>query len=290
MLRGTVNNSKLRSVVNTSVEFRGGTNNANYDSYLESDPFKCLLGKPRTNTTRANFRTYARNIGKELLSYDQYKAIFYWNYIIEYANFNSQANYNANLTSDGYHQGGLGAGLTTWDSSSWSTYNGYNPITPCGYGNDIGNFTGIKTITIGDKSFQMPRWRGFDNPFGDIWTNVDGCVLKIPNMYIILNKEDYTDSLDNIKYSRMYSTLPTTNGNIKSFQLGEYADMVPKTVGGNATTYMCDHHWQNSNLNTLLVGGDVHYGSYAGLASFDGGSSVGHAHAYVGARGVFVKD
>lgn len=288
--RGTVNNSKLRSVVNTSAEFRGGTNNANYDSYLESDPFKCLLGKPRTSTTRANFRTYARNIGKELLSYDQYKAIFYWNYIIEYANFNSQADYNANLTSDGYHQGGLGAGLTTWDWNSWNTYNGGNPITPCGYGNDIGNFTGIKTITIGDKSFQMPRWRGFDNPFGDIWTNVDGCVLKIPNMYIILNKEDYTDSLDNIKYSRRYSTLPTTNGNIKSLQLGEYADIVPKTIGGSDTTYMCDYYWQNSNLNTLLVGGRVYGGSLAGLTNFSGSVSVGSAPADVGARGVFVKN
>ena len=136
----------------------------------------------------------------------------------------------------------------------------------------------------------MPRWRGFDNPFGDIWTNVDGCVLKIPNMYIILNKENYTDSLDNIKYSRMYSTLPTTNGNIKSLQLGEYADMVPKTVGGSATTYMCDYYWQNSNLNTLLVGGSVDDGSNAGLAGFDGCFSVGDAFASVGARGVFVKD
>lgn len=287
--RGTVNSSKLRSVVNTSAEFRGGTNNTSYDSYLESDPFKCLLGKPRTNITRANFRTYARNIGKELLSYDQYKAIFYWNYVIEYANFNSQADYNANLTSDGYRQGGLGAGLTTWDWNSWDTYNGNNPITPCGYGNDIGNFTGIKTIIVGSKTFQMPRWRGFDNPFGDIWTNVDGCVLKIPNMYILLNKENYTDSLDNIKYSRMYSTLPTTNGSIKSLQLGEYADMVPKTVGGNTTTYMCDYYWQNSNLNTLLVGGGVSDGSRAGLANFDGYGSVGYADAGVGARGVFVK-
>ena len=287
--RGTVNSSKLRSVVNTSAEFRGGTNNTSYDSYLESDPFKCLLGKPRTNITRANFRTYARNIGKELLSYDQYKAIFYWNYVIEYANFNSQADYNANLTSDGYRQGGLGVGLTTWDWNSWGTYNGNNPITPCGYGNDIGNFTGIKTIIVGSKTFQMPRWRGFDNPFGDIWTNVDGCVLKIPNMYILLNKENYTDSLDNIKYSRMYSTLPTTKGSIKSLQLGEYADMVPKTVGGNTTTYMCDYYWQNSNLNTLLVGGGVRDGSFAGLAGFCGYISVGGTYASVGARGVFVK-
>ena len=109
-------------------------------------------------------------------------------------------------------------------------------------------------------------------------------------MYIILNKEDYTDSLDNIKYSRMYSTLPTTNGSIKSLQLGEYADMIPKTVGGSATTYMCDYYWQSSNLNTLLVGGGVNDGSNAGLAAFNGSLSVGIASAHVGARGVFVKD
>ena len=109
-------------------------------------------------------------------------------------------------------------------------------------------------------------------------------------MYIILNKENYTDSLDNIKYSRRYSTLPTTNGSIKSLQLGEYADMVPKTVGGSATTYMCDYYWQNSNLNTLLVGGGVCDGSFTGLAFFRGNISVGSANAYVGARGVFVKD
>lgn len=55
------------------------------------------------------------------------------------------------------------------------------PITPCGYCNDIGNFTGIKELVIPEtvvdesttastKTFKVPRWRGFDNPFGDIWT------------------------------------------------------------------------------------------------------------------------
>ena len=66
--------------------------------------------------------------------------------------------------------------------------------------------------------------------------------------------------------------------------------MVPKTVGGNSTTYMCDYYWQNSSLNTLLVGGSVHFGSVAGLAGVVGSNSVGSASAGVGARGVFVKD
>jgi len=65
--------------------------------------------------------------------------------------------------------------------------------------------------------------------------------------------------------------------------------MVPKTVGGNASIYMCDYYWQNSNLNTLLVGGSVDNGSSAGLTYFNGDLSVGSTYATVGARGVCLK-
>jgi hypothetical protein len=40
----------------------------------------------------------------------------------------------------------LGPGLTTWDWGSWSTYNGNYAITPCGYTNEFGNFSGVKAI------------------------------------------------------------------------------------------------------------------------------------------------
>ena len=66
-------------------------------------------------------RTYARNAGSELLCYEYYKWIIYWLFVIEYATFNSQATYNAALTSDGYHQGGLGAGIS--NMSDWDMYN-----------------------------------------------------------------------------------------------------------------------------------------------------------------------
>lgn len=52
------------SVVNTSSYCRGGNNSSSSDTYLESDKFRTNLGKPRTNTSRANFRTYAKNAGK----------------------------------------------------------------------------------------------------------------------------------------------------------------------------------------------------------------------------------
>lgn len=142
---------KAVSVVNTTTQFRGGNNASANDSYLESDPFRSNLGKPRTNISRANMRTYATNAGSEMLCYEYYKWIFYWAWVIEYATFNSQAAYNAELTADGYRQGGLGNGVT--NMNNWNEYNGTNPITPCGYCNEIGNFTGIKEIPTAQYTY-----------------------------------------------------------------------------------------------------------------------------------------
>lgn len=313
--RNTVDNTvsatpKAVSVVNTTEAFRGGGNRAQFDEYLTTeldtkDAFRSDLGKPRTNVSRANMRTYATNAGSELLCYEYYKWIFYWNYVIEYANFNSQAAYNAELTSDGYRQGGLGPGVTDWSNSatSWSGYNGTYPITPCGYCNDIGNFTGIKdlvipectatneTDTVATKTFKVPRWRGFDNPFGDIWTNLDGVVIQrtaaneISSVYTTTNKEEFTDVIGS-KTIAGYEV--AQDGYIKEFDLGETAEIIPSfCTGASATTYICDYHSCNATsteLHTLLVGGGAYSGGGAGLGSFDSILGVGTAGSNVGFR------
>lgn len=137
---------KTASVVNTTSSYRGGGNRSYLDNYLAIDLARTDLGKPGTSLPRSMARKYATNAGSELLCYEYYKWIFYWNYVIEYANFNAQAAYNAELTSDGYRQGGLGNGIS--NMSNWEWYNGYYPVTPCGYGNSIGNFTGVKPLVI----------------------------------------------------------------------------------------------------------------------------------------------
>lgn len=313
--RNTVDNTvsatpKAVSVVNTTEAFRGGGNRAQFDEYLTTkletkDAFRSDLGKPRTNVSRANMRTYATNAGSELLCYEYYKWIFYWNYVIEYANFNSQAAYNAELTSDGYRQGGLGPGVTDWSNSatSWSGYNGTYPITPCGYCNDIGNFTGIKdlvipectatneTNTVATKTFKVPRWRGFDNPFGDIWTNLDGVVIQrtaaneISSVYTTTNKEEFTDVIGS-KTIAGYEV--AQDGYIKEFDLGETAEIIPSScTGASATTYICDYHPCNATsteLRTLRVGGGADNGGHAGLGYFFSGNDVGGAGSFVGFR------
>ena len=75
------------SVVNTHDYCRGGGDRSAYDAYLATDPYRSDLGKPRTSMPRSTMRTYSRNAGSEMLSYLEYKNIFYWLYVIEYANF-----------------------------------------------------------------------------------------------------------------------------------------------------------------------------------------------------------
>lgn len=306
--RSTVNQTgnKAVSVVNTTAQFRGGGNRTANDTYLSSDKFRSDLGKPRTNISRANMRTYAANAGSEMLCYEYYKWIFYWAWVIEYATFNSQATYNAELTADGYHQGGLGPGITDWNNNAngWSGYNGTYPITPCGYCNDIGNFTGIKELvipetvvdestTVPTKTFKVPRWRGFDNPFGDIWTNLDGIILERTaanqpsSVYTTSNPSAFGD--DNTAKGKMTVAGKeiASDGYTKDFDLGSKGEIIPSVVGGSATTYMCDYHWCNAastSLRTLVVGGFADNGGFAGLGTFGSDHGVGAVRSLVGFR------
>lgn len=294
------------SVVNTNVYCRGGGNRSESDQYLATDPFRTDLGKPRTNISRATMRTYSRNAKSQMLSYDQYKNIFYWLYVVEYANFNSQEAYNATLTDEGYRQGGMGASITTMDK--WNEYNGYYPLTPCGYGNTLGNRTGLVSLTIPEftygadntvraaQTMQMARWRGFDNPFGDIWTNLDGIIIDAdadnhPNnmnyVYTCQDASKYADTL-NDSYVKVGEEIHQ-DGYTKSFDLGDSAHIIPHVMGGDTTKYICDYHWtgdKNKTLRTLIVGGRAGGGASAGLGGFGSAGGVSGAWTAIGFRSV----
>lgn len=295
------------SVVNTSSYCRGGGNRGEYDKYLATDPFRTDLCKPITDIDRGNMRVYSEYAHSQMLSYDQYKNIFYWLYVVEYANFNSQEAYNATLTNEGYRQGGMGTGITT--IKNLVQYNRNFPLTPCGYGNILGNRTGLVSLTIPEFTYdedtntaaaqtvQMPRWRGFDNPFGDIWTNLDGIIVEGNNYKITINyvytcqdASKYADILNDsyVKVGREINQ----SGFTKSFDLGDAAHIIPNVMGGNGTKYICDYHRVDStgkSLQTLLVGG-VSSGSgsstSAGIGAFNSGVSPYYSHSNVGFRTV----
>ena len=295
------------SVVNTHDYCRGGNGDRSAnDVYLETDPSRSDLCKPRTNLYRYETRLYSRRVGSQMLSYDQYKNIFYWLYVIEYANFNCQEVYNETLTNEGYKQGGLGAGVTTINDVHWFYYNDRRPLTPCGYCNEFGNGTGLKTMTVvtpttsgGDPTqtynFSVPRWRGFDNPFGDICTNLDGIIIQgnaegnPKTVYTTTDPNNYGDNESAKNAMEIAGHQIYQDGYTKEFDLGEAAHIIPKSVGGDTTKYKCDYHWtgiKGTSLNTLLVGGRAYNGASAGLGSFNSDTSPSYSMANIGFRTV----
>lgn len=298
------------SVVNTSAYCRGGVNNEDKDMYLTGidgvgetvakNIFRTDLGKSSVMTSRTSARTYARNANSELLSYDQYKNIFYWLYVIEYANFNCQEEYAGPgvVDSNGYHVGGLGPGIT---NVSYQKYNLGSPVTPCGYGNMYGNNTWIVPIVLPalrdeeETTHLMPRWRGFDNPFGDIYTLLEGinidCSQDYNGMSYVYTCQDPTKYSDTITddYEKVGEEIYQDNY-IKCFDLGNSAHIIPSSVTNNTVQYKCDYHYVGNQGNTtprvVLVGGNGIETSKAGVGLFNSINSAAYTSTDVGFRTV----
>lgn len=293
--------NKLCSVVNTTADYRGGNNQSAWDGTYRSQ-----LGMPATSISLTNFRNYARNRNNgdtrwNCNTYDVQKWLF-WLFAIEYCTFNSQAAFNANLDANGYHQGGLGDGVTTWDITSWSNYNGYYPLIPCGTTDTLGNGTGVVSYTIKDsggsdlKTFSVPRYRGIENPFGHIWKWTDGVLVDVvsgssgtsavyacsrPSLFSFTSYSNYR-SVGNELRSTSY---------VKEIHYGEYGDITAKTGGGRVNTYFHDYHYTDtgsSSLRGLLFGGSALHGAHAGLVYSRSDIVPSTTYADVGSRLCFV--
>ena len=297
---------KLASVANSTATFRGGNNNSSLDSGDATQ-----LGKPLTNTSRANFRTYARNRYSSSYSispyawnmYDMFTHNILWIlYTIEYASTNSQLAVNNKLDSNGFKQGGLGNGVTTISSSDWNSFNSYYPIVPCGTSDSLGNGSGEVSYSLpssfGDGSVKVtvPRYRGIENPFGHIWKNADGAIFDIKTdadggtstIYYCADPKYYADSV-NSNYSNL-GQLPRANGYVSKVVNGT---VFPTKTGGSSTTGICDNFYTSvtsSSLRTCFVGGGSSTGAGAGLAAVSSSSAVGSALASYGSRLVFRTD
>ena len=297
---------KLCSVVNEGTDYRGGGNNANYDG-----TYRSFLGRPVTAISRTAFRAAARkrntgNTSWNCYLYQVHKALF-WLFTVEYATLNSQAAYNAELTSEGFRQGGLGDGVTTIPGSDWGTFNGYYPFVPCGHTDTLGNQTGIVAYTAYNedgselKTFNVPRYRGVEHPFGHLWKWTDGINIRISpteanggdNLSKIFVCED-TSKLNDTNYNgyKHVGNEARSEGYVKEIVFGEEGEIMPSVVGGGSTTYFCDYHYTNiptsESLRGVLVGGDAYHGAAAGLAYAVSNNAPSNAHAYFGSRLCFI--
>lgn len=298
----------LCSVVNEAPDYRGGNNTSAWDG-----TYHTLLGRPVTSISRTNFRAYARKRKEgsnewNCMTYDIQKDLF-WLFAIEYANLNSQATFNSEKDSNGFAQGGLGPGVTTLSSTEWNNYNSYNPFVPCGHTDSLGNKTGYVNYNMMNetgevqKTVQVPRYRGVENPFGHVWAWTDGVNVRISpteenggdNLSKVFVTDDpslFNDS--NYEGYRHVGNEARTEGYVKSVLFGEGGEIMAETVGGGSTTYFCDYHYTAiptvETLRGVLFGGDANNGGAAGLVYSYSDLAPSLTSANVGSRLCFIPE
>lgn len=270
---------------------------------------------PLVSKTRTELQTMARNNNRtnnwNIYTYDAHRDLT-WLFVVEYATLNSQKAFNANLTAEGYHQGGLGDGVT----SGIVTVNGATTCSfvPCGTTNSLGNGTGIIEYThtntnaegtsTGTKVVNVPRYRGIENPFGHVWKNVIDVVVAGTDNSVYICK-DYTkfgtfeggsnptaEQLIAAGYELQdFKESTITNQYVKKLVNNNQADLFPTVVGNgvSATTYYCDYHQTSATATprTLLIGGLSDSGSYAGLFALYSNAGLDFSYASVGTRITF---
>lgn len=289
----------LCSVVNKDADYRGGNNDASRDG-----TYKTQLGMPATQISLTNFRAYARKRGSTEWNCNLYQTHrkLWWLFAVEYANFNSQDAFNAELDENGYHQGGLSSGVTTLNGTKWNTFNNYYPFVPCGTTNSLGNHSGVVEFTMPDEydpgvptKVNVPSYRGVENPFGHIWKWTDGCKCLIQSetdgglseFYVCDDPAAFTSS-GVVNYD-LRGNLPRKEGYVKKLILGEHGEIMPLEVGGGSTTYFCDYFYTNipsSGVSErgVLFGGSAYYGSYAGFVFAHTNSTATSTLAAIGSR------
>ena len=270
---------------------------------------------PIVSKTRTEFQTMARNNNRtnnwNIYTYDAHRDLT-WLFVVEYATLNSQKAFNASLTAEGYHQGGLGDGVTTGTAkvNGATTYS----FVPCGTTNSLGNGTGIIEYThtntnaegtsTGTTVVNVPRYRGIENPFGHVWKNVIDVVVAGTDNSVYICK-DYTkfgtfeggtnptaEQLIAAGYELQdFKESTITSQYVKKLVNNNQADLFPTVVGNGAgaTTYYCDYHWTTvtATPRTLLIGGGSIDGSAAGLFYLYSHGGLGAYGASVGTRITF---
>ena len=237
-------------------------------------------------------RTYTQKIkGSQVLYYQIWNAIV-WCYFIEYADFNVKKQFNSNLTSKGYHQGGLGEGLIT--INNWDQYNSTASIVPIDYTLSAGNNT--KLISEPSHSFDsfvqkqlhVPCYRGFNTFwYGDTWLNIENFISQYDStsnkrkFYFTDNPNNFSNDINNKEH--IIEINPYLTGWAKEIAIGNNADLITNKVS-NSSNYTSCYRWDNTDasVHTTFLGGYAAYGSRCGLAFLNCYDGVGNAWSNAG--------
>lgn len=263
-----------------------------------------LQGRPRTGINYNKANEFCANRGDwiTMIDYLEYCAIQALCYI-EYANFDNQAALNTNLTSEGFKQGGLGAGVTNLEWNRWSRFNGNNPIVQTywsaehniGNGNTNGDRYELSAYNDDGSNFSTyPVFYHGIYLFGDIWSLVRDVVIinkdtDYNSVYLLKKGVAHADvTVDNVDEKCYFiGYQANANNHITEFDLQRGPYFVPNLVGTNKKfdyNYIRGNNGQDTDksVRVLMVSGSADSGSLAGSGDFNSTLVRSDSNAHVG--------
>ena len=228
-----------------------------YQGYTLSGKLISGSGRvPTASKTRATFRTEAAANGTGWSQID-------WNlliavqllYLVEYANFNTQAM--------------LGQGRTSGSVL-------YTEVT--GSSNSLGNASSPSTNT----STQFMSYRGIENWYGQIYKFIDGVNVNVRVYYVNNNPATFADGVFTGDYINTGITSATVNGYVKNLVASGKGFVASNTSGGSSSTYVPDYFDQSSGICPMLFGGAAGDDSVAGGFKLSASYATSTSSAYMG--------
>lgn len=200
---------------------------------------------PSVSKTRSTFRDYARNMAsgfqlRDIAAWCAYDLL----YLVEYADFNSQAK--------------IGQGIVN-DTAAHKT----------GETDVMVYHTGRAAGTDGKTAVQ---YRGIENPWGNVSEFIDGINILTQVAFICTEPESYADDT-NDNYKSCGFTTPDS-GFIKELGFSSvfpWALLPDISGGGSSTTYIPDFVYSGLGERVLNVGGHITSEQEAGLFFFHAG-------------------
>lgn len=225
-------------------------------------------------------------------------------YFVEYACTNSQKAFNAALTTEGYHQGGLGAGIT--NGIMKVNGNSVYSFVPCGITDSLNGATGqvaysyVNIDAEGNETSATQyanSYRGIENPFGHVWKNTIDTLVhyndQTQNNDVYLNSDLTKYGSTTIADYLLQCSTVTAEGYKKRMIYNPAFDLLPpvgETFGANSSTYWCDYNYSNNSTSdrTLFLGGSSGNGGNAGLVGCYSADGLGTALGDVGTRLIYI--
>lgn len=139
---------------------------------------------------------------------------------------------------------------------------------------------------MGTSSAFQFKYRGIEDPWGNVYEWVDGVNINNPQAWICENAEDYISNVFAEPYKKLAYVNHSGSGWVTEMGFDEnypFAEF-PIATGGSASTYYADNYYQSTGQRVARFGGDRTNGSHAGLSVWILGDSSASASSNAGAR------